>query len=190
MAFDNIEIEIKIKIDENQVEQAKLNLNKLGQLKNITEQIDTYFAPSSNNYLLEKFPFKWFSIRERNGKTILNYKHFFPEGAEQHSYCNEYETELSSKESMKAILNELNIFEVVEVNKVRETYIIGDNYEIVLDNVKGLGYYLEIEAMKDMGSPENVKSEMMQFISSIGITNYVVDHRGYPFELLKLSGKL
>ena len=91
---------------------------------------------------------------------------------------------------MKAILNELNIFEVVEVNKVRETYIIGDNYEIVLDNVKGLGYYLEIEAMKDMGSPENVKSEMMQFISSIGITNYVVDHRGYPFELLKLSGKL
>ncbi|MBK7692349.1 MAG: hypothetical protein IPJ31_15015, partial [Bacteroidetes bacterium] len=68
--------------------------------------------------------------------------------------------------------------------------IIGDNYEIVLDNVKGLGYYLEIEAMKDMGSPENVKSEMMQFISSIGITNYVVDYRGYPFELLKLSGKL
>ena len=55
MAFDNIEIEIKIKIDENQVEQAKLNLNKLGQLKNITEQIDTYFAPSSNYFELQTF---------------------------------------------------------------------------------------------------------------------------------------
>ena len=190
MAYDNTEIEIKIQIDESDFASIRSNIQSLGKLKNSMVQIDTYFAPKSENYLLEKYPFKWFSIRQRNGKSILNFKHFFPEGAEKHSYCKEFETEISNSDNMKSILNELGIFEVVEVDKTRETYLIDDKYEIVFDVVKGLGSFLEIEAMKNLGSPEETKKEMMSFLGSIGVVKYSIDYRGYPFQLLKQQGKI
>lgn len=190
MAFNNKEIEIKIKLDDLEFTKARQKLIEVGTLQNTMEQVDTYFAPKSDNYLLEKYPFKWLSIRQRSGKSILNFKHFHPERAEKHTHCDEFETEITNAENMKSILEELQIVEVVEVNKKRETFLIDDRYEIVLDTVKGLGSYLEIEAMKDLGNPEITKEQMMDFLTELGIAKFTIDYRGYPFELLKLSGKL
>lgn len=189
MAFDNKEIEIKIRLDNDTLSTIRESLVKVATFKGATSQVDTYFVPKNENFLLEQFPFKWLSIRQRNGKSILNFKHFFPEGAEKHVYSDEFETELSNPIAMKSILNELGINEVIEVNKRRETFLVDDRYEIVLDTVKDLGSFLEIEAMKDMGTPEVTKQEMLDFLKSVGINKFEIDYRGYPFQLMKKTDK-
>lgn len=190
MAYDNIEIEIKIKISKDEFDAIKERITSIGIFKNTTQQIDTYFSPNSENYLAEKYPYKWLSLRERGGKKILNFKHFFPEGAEKHTHGNEFETEISNTDAMKAIFHELGIAEIVEVNKTRETYVIDDKYEIVLDSVANLGYFLEIEALKNIGNPEETKQHMINFLNSIGISELNIDYRGYPFQLLKLNKEI
>lgn len=188
MAFQNIEVEVKIKLENKEINNIRDALMKISSLKKTSHQIDIYYAPKHENYLLEKFPFKWFSIRQRDNKSFLNFKHFFPEKEEKHSHSNEYETEVSNYEAMRAILNELDIMEIVTVDKIRETYLIDDMYEIVLDMVKDLGNYLEIEALKLQGDIKNTRNEMINFLNAIGIMNLNIDYRGYPYQLLKLKG--
>lgn len=188
MAFDNLEIEIKIKLDINEFKNVSVQLSKVSNFVNQTKQIDKYFIPKHDNYLKERNPFKWFSIRHRDNKSILNFKHFFPEDAETHTYCKEYETEIFDLKSMIAILTELDIYEVVEINKTRDRFIVDDKFEICLDTVADLGHYLEIEAIKDQGGIENTKNEMKLFLSSLGLNTLNIDYKGYPYNLLLKKG--
>jgi adenylate cyclase class 2 len=185
MPFDNIEIEIKVKIDESDYTNVKNKLAQIAHFVSVSSNIDTYFSPKENNYLLEKFPYKWLSIRQRNKTISLNYKHFHPEGAEKHTHCDEFETQIMNADAIKSILNELGFIEIVTVDKVREKYIFEDKYEIALDRVVNLGTYIEIEALKNLGDFEKIKSEMFQFLSVLGVNKYTIDHRGYPFQILK-----
>jgi adenylate cyclase class IV len=40
---------------------------------------------------------------------------------------------------------------LITINKEREVYNFGNEFEISFDKVKGLGYFVEIEAKKDFG---------------------------------------
>lgn len=187
MAYDNKEIEIKIKLDAPAFAAARSKVKAVAALKGVTTQVDTYFAPQADNYLLETFPYKWLSLRERGDKCILNFKHFFPEGAEIHTHCTEFETEVTRPSSLISIFRELNIVEVVKVHKQRELYIYCDLYAIALDTVKSLGCYLEVEALKELGTPETTKRQMFEFLSGLGIDQFELEYRGYPFRMLELQ---
>lgn len=182
MAYDNIEIEIKIETSVTEFNLAKENVSKIAIYKGISHQIDDYFAPDAKGYLdNEQFPYKWLSIRQRSGKTILNYKHYFPEGAEKHQYCNEYETGVDSVETLEKIFGELKITKLTQVDKKRDIFIFNDELEIVFDEVKNLGYFIEIEALKDLGGIEKTREKVNGFIEVLGVKNFRMDYRGYPF---------
>ena len=87
---NDVEIEIKIKISKEKYQSLKENLKKISKYDKITMQKDEYFTPESMDFTKEQYPFEWLSIRERDGKKILNYKHYYPEGAEKHEWFNEY----------------------------------------------------------------------------------------------------
>jgi len=184
MAYDNIEIEIKLKLDDEQVVTVLSNIKSKAVLKAESQQKDSYFVPIDDNYLDEKFPYKWLSIRERGNDKILNFKHFYPEGAEKHSYGKEYEVKIDNIDNLVLIFEELKIKNIVTVEKNRVTYQYEDLYEITIDNVVGLGYFMEIEALKKIGTPEETKSTMIEFVKSLGVDNLNIDYRGYPFLLL------
>lgn len=187
MAYDNIEIEIKIKVDESSFETARKQLNQIAVYKGKSNQIDTYYSSKEEGYLgKEEFPYKWLSIRERSGKIILNYKNYYPEGAEKHQYCDEYETEVGSVEAMNSILNCLGVERIAVVDKVREKFVFKDEFEIVLDSVKDLGCFIEIEALKDLGGIEVTRQKVEEFISNLDISSYKIDYRGYPFLIFEL----
>lgn len=185
MAVDNVEIEVKIKLSsEIEYNLLKDSVNKISKFQSETFQIDEYFSPKSKDFLQEKFPFEWLSIRHRNDKSILNYKHFFPEGAEKHEYCNEYELTISDSEMMKKIFESLDIESKVIVEKKRQTYVYKDEFEIVLDEVKNLGFFIEIEAIKDFGGVELTRERLNEFVKELNINVNNIDYRGYPFQLL------
>ncbi len=190
MAKNNIEIEIKIKLTSEELERVKKLLIQRSNEHTVTKHIDRYFTPKHENYLDNKYPFKWLSIRERGSKAIINMKHFYPEHQPSHDYCKEFETEVKDINSIISIFNELEMTEVIQINKTRESFLIEDKFEVSLDIVNELGNFLEIESIKESESIDETKKQLLQYLNSLGIENPNIDNSGYPFLLLNHNLKI
>ncbi len=188
MAHDNIEVEIKIPVDEKTFAIAREKLVKVATNKGISRHSDTYFTPSHRNFVELRFPSEWLSIRRRGHRAILNYKHWYPENREFNTHCDEFETVVSSPEQLERILSILNFRELVTVEKQREVFVYSDEFEIALDVVNDLGRFIEIEALKDFGGVEETRKRLIDFSARIGIPDPKMDKRGYPYELMKKRG--
>ena len=186
MAHDNIEIEIKIHLDEASFLRIKDKLTKIALFDKVSRQVDEYFTPANRNFLEPEFPFEWMSIRNRSGKSILNYKHWYPENAEVTTHCDEIETEVDGIQ-LKKIFSALNFKHLITVEKQREIYMFQDEFEIGLDTVKDLGFFIEIESIKDFGSVEKTRKKIFEFAEILGI-DHSRELRGYPFLLMKKKG--
>lgn len=103
MANKDVEVEIKIPLDENNISNIKGKLDKIGKFIKTIKQKDEYFIPSHRNFMEPKYPFEWISIRERGDKVILNYKHWYPENVENGTHCDEFETLIDNSEQLKKI---------------------------------------------------------------------------------------
>lgn len=185
MAHNDQEIEIKIPLTKAKFLSVKQQLKKLAKFIKKTAQEDTYFTPIHRNFLKPKYPFEWFSIRKRGSNAELNYKHYYPEYAENHTHCDEYETKLERFDQIEKILKALNIKRLVTVNKIRETYNYKNQLEIALDQVRGLGYFIEIESTKNFGCVQKTRQKLFGFAKSLKIDTNRTDKRGYPYLLMK-----
>ncbi len=182
MAQDNKEIEIKIPVSEAKYNEVKEKLKNYF-IKH-SSQKDTYYTPAHRNFVAEKYPFEWLSIRERGDKKILNYKHFYPERAEVNTHCDEHETEIKDKEQIEKILKALDFKELIIVKKERSTYE-QDDYEIALDKVDELGCFIEIESVKHKETIEKTRQALFNYAKTLGLGNEEADKRGYPYLILK-----
>jgi adenylate cyclase class 2 len=190
MANDNVEIEIKIQLDEETFYRVREKLKKIAEFMRNSQQVDEYFTPAHRNFVEPKFPFEWLSIRRRDGKAILNYKHWYPENVEVATHCDEFETEIQNPDQLKRIFSALDFKRLVTVEKEREVYLYKDEFEIALDKVKELGYFIEIEAVKDFGNVEKTRERLFEFARKLGIDISRIDKRGYPFLLMRKKGIL
>jgi len=188
MAKDDIEIEIKIALDEDDFYQIKKKLKKILKFVKSSHQVDEYFTPAHRNFVKPKYPFEWLSIRNRGDKTILSYKHYYPENAENKTHCDEFETEIKNTKQLEKIFFMLDFKKLVTVEKEREVYLYNNEFEISLDRVKELGNFIEIEALKIFGSVEKTREKLFEFAKSIGLDISKTDKRGYPFLLMKKKG--
>lgn len=183
---NDIEIEIKIKINEDKFNELKNFFNSNARFVKEVEQKDEYFTSKFEDFTKEKYPYKWLSIRERGEKKILNYKHFYPEKEEIHLYCDEYEVNVDNVERMKKILNELNIIPFALIHKIRNTYMYkNDKYEIALDKVENLGYFIEMEVKKIEMDIEEERKLLDAEAKKLNLNLADVDQRGYPFYFIK-----
>lgn len=183
MAINNIEIEVKIKVNKDDFQRLKNNIDKVSEKKKKEKHIDTYYYPLKKKgyFDTEIYPYKWIRIREFSEKSILTFKHHFPEGKKKHNYCNEYETVINNKESMDVILKELGLVQTIKVIKERETFIF-KNIEISFDIVDKLGYFVEFEALDNIEN--KTKDTLNDFIKSLNITYEIVEF-GYPLLIKK-----
>jgi len=188
MANKNIEIEIKISLEEDTFLKIKEKLNKIAKFVKKSHQIDDYFTPAHRNLVEPKHPFEWLSIRKRGDKAILNYKHWYPENVEIATHCDEFETEIKDPDKLKNIFSVLNFKKLVTVEKEREVYVYNDELEISLDKVKEIGYFIEIEVIKDFGNVEITREKLFEFAKNLGIDISKIDKWGYPFLLMKKKG--
>lgn len=132
-----LNIEIKAKSD-NQAEVRDILKSKNAVLKGIDHQIDTYFNVKNGRL----------KLREGNIENyLIHYIREDREGPKQ-SRVTLYES--SPDSSLKTILsNSIGILTVVD--KKREIYFI-ENVKFHIDSVKGLGTFVEIEAIDKDGS--------------------------------------
>jgi len=80
----------------------------------------------------------------------------------------EHETEISSKEEMEHALLLMGYKKAVRVIKTRiSTTYKGD--EIDIDEVEGLGSFMEMERLTEDGDAEKIQEELFNFFISLGI---------------------
>jgi len=188
MANKNVEIEIKIPLDEDTFFKVKEMLKKTAKFVKKSHQIDDYFTPAHRNFVEPEYPFEWLSIRKRGNKAIVNYKHWYPENAEVATHCDEFETEIKNPDQLDKIFSVLDLKKLVTVEKEREVYNYNDELEVSLDIVKELGYFIEIESIKDFGTVDATREKLFGFAKNLGIDVSKTDKRGYPYLLMKKKG--
>lgn len=112
-------------------------------------------------------------IREQGEKIIFTLK----KNRGNELDCIEKELEINDKDAMKDIFKLLDYEETVEVHKKRIKTNYKD-YEICLDQVDGLGSYVEIEKMSDEDG-EKVQDELFNFLQTLGVSREDRVFNGY-----------
>jgi adenylate cyclase class 2 len=186
----NVEVEVKIKVDN--FEEIREKVSALGKSIKSIKQIDDYYIPCHRDFFSNKpHPVEWLRIRTNPDGVIFEYdKSVNAQEDGNQEYAEEYETDVSNPEELKKILAFLDFKKIVTVEKQREYWICG-NLEIVLDDIKGLGYFVEAEAKGDFGSITEARRECINFLKKLGIKDVEGSHikKGYPVMLLEKNEK-
>ena len=166
-------INVEIKAICNDLERIRrILLERNANFIGLDHQVDTYFRSSSGRL----------KLREGNIENNLIWYQRPDQAGPKTSHCVLYKTEKDS--ALKTILHDAMGVMVV-VDKEREIYFI-DNIKIHLDQVKGLGTFLEIEAQSEEGdkSEELLNRQCIQLMDELGIRNEDLVNESYSDLLL------
>ncbi len=188
MATNDIEVEIKVSVSEEEINKTREKLKKIAKFDKKVVHEDEYFNLSNRSFLSYEYPYEWLSIRRRGGKTILTYKKLYPNNSLEFTHADEFETEIDDAEKLAKIFSAIDLKSLVVVRKTRESYHYKDEFEIALDYVEELGYFIEIEALKDFGSIKETRKKIFEFAQILGINITNKMNRGYPYLLMKKEG--
>lgn len=181
----DLETEIKIKIDEKEFNYLNSFMKSNSKYLKTVEQVDTYYNPKHRSFIDNDIISEWLRIGKRGGKTIVNYKHWYD------TYCDEYEVEIDDEKNMDRIFNVLGLEKLIVVDKERTTYFYQDKYEVALDKVESLGYFIEIE-VKNYDKEKNPNKEyddLLKLSKDLHLDLNNLDKRGYPYHLIKMKNK-
>jgi predicted adenylyl cyclase CyaB len=164
------EVEILVEL-KSSFEKAKKILSKY-DFKGVKKTLDIYFFdPKREDLKLSKEGKLWSScrVRNKNNVSFLTYKKDHYDG-ETWLYSDEYEVTISNFDCGIKILKNLGLKELVRIDNSKYTYLVGDEYEIVLEDVVGLGKFLEVEYLKTVNDDEVeiVKTKILKFINGLG----------------------
>src|SRR3989338_6066996 len=152
----HLNIEIKARCENHEKIRAILTSHK-ANFRGTDHQIDTYFNVNKGRL----------KLREGNIENFLIYYTRENKEGPKQSDVILYKTE--PKSSLKNILlNSLGILAIVD--KIREIYFI-DNVKFHIDTVKGLGTFIEIEAIDTNGTvtKEKLLEQCNNFLSLFDI---------------------
>lgn len=163
------EIEVLVEVYDN-IENVKKKLEKFNY-KGLKNTIDEYYydpkretlKPDKDNQLSHCL-----RVRTKNNEYFITYKDdVFDNG--KWLYSNEYETKIESITMIKEIFNKLGLIKFIEIDNKKETYTYKD-YEIVIEDVKDLGIFMEVEyCTNEEVDVKNIKKEIQKFINELGL---------------------
>ena len=175
----DIETEIKVKISEKEYKELIQLLKNKAKFIKESRQLDTYYQPTYRKFLNDKEINEWLRIGERGNKKILNYKNWH-----DNMYCDEYEVEIDKSDNLDKIFNILGLEKIAIVDKDRKTYFYLNKYEIALDYVKELGYFIEIEVKKYTENPIDEYNNLLKIAKSLKLNLDNIDKKGYPYHMI------
>jgi adenylate cyclase, class 2 len=175
------EIEVKIKVDD--LESVVTKLEALGcHLSAATEQRDVIFWPPTSDFLAPQAGNITMRIRYYPDRAVLTLKK--QQTSEKDNL--EYETDIKEPDEVRAMLAALGFQPIVEVKKVRRKGIFED-YEICLDDVEGLGKYVELESLAgDDQNPSEVVEKLYMVLATLGLDRTYAEDVSYPRQIYKL----
>lgn len=181
--MQDIEIEIKLPLKNPEKLINELNSKAKQDGRDIFQK-DSYYIPAHRNFLDNTYPYEWLRLRETSKGASLDYKHFHPENVEKTDYCDEFQTKVENVDALRKIFANLNFNEIIVVEKSRNTWNF-KGVEIAIDNVKDLGFYIELEAKKEFNDVKEAKQYLFDVLSELNAEVGEEDIRGYPYLVLE-----
>jgi len=159
-----VEVELKYMISPSEVNTIKSKLIKLGcQIKNKVIEKDLYYQHPLRDFWKTDEALR---LRRTENRVELTYK-----GPRRKSIAKvrkEISVLVSSFGDMHSILTVLGFKPVAEVVKERVYYSCPNDICVTLDDVKGLGYFIELEFKGKLSVNEAVKV-LLDFANKLGI---------------------
>lgn len=183
----NQEIEIKIQISSEQLELLRDWLKGNAEFIKSIHHEEFYLNNPVSSFMFQNEILDniwdaddYLRIRktEKGSSMCLKKWHKDLEKPGYHTHCDEYEFDISDSEKSLAMMENLGFTERTEVIKDRELFETED-FEIVIDNVKNLGIFVEIECRRNYDKPKEGKEDIYKFLKNIGISKFKEQARGY-----------
>lgn len=176
---NEIETEIKVRLSKEEFQRITSFMKKNATFLNEGKQMDRYYQPTYRRFLKDDGKVdEWLRIGSRGSKKILNYKKWYDK------FCDEYEVEIDDEKHLDRIFRILGLEEIVLVNKTRKTFFYANKYEIALDDVQNLGYFIEIEVKKYDTFAIEEYEKSLKVAKSLNLNLDHIDKVGYPYHFL------
>jgi adenylate cyclase class 2 len=176
------EIEIKLRVKDH--DALKRKLGEIGcALSAPIHQHDTVYAKAGDTSIWEdmKEGYVIVRIRRDDREAIFTLKQ---QRTNEHDNI-ECETRIDDADAMHRALTLLGFAPEVEVKKVRRKGKLGDD-EICLDEVEGLGAFVELERMADDDAdPKQVAEALYSKLESLGLSRKDEETRGYDTQVFQ-----
>lgn len=180
----NKEIELKMQLDQDQLAIFFAWILKHAAPGKTIQQKDYYFNHPANSFKYQAaqgFIDAHTTLRVRLSKEgdfiCCKYRKVDDKNA-QTIYREEYESQVVDGLSLIKML-ELNGFtEKTLIFKERRLFFYQD-FEIAFDQVQGLGSFVEIELKNDSNDHEKGMKQIVNFLMSTGVKEYIVHDRSY-----------
>jgi adenylate cyclase class 2 len=157
-----IEVEVKVRASHDEVEER---LEELGAVRVAEKtQKDTYFAAPHRDFAQTDEALR---VRRENGEAYITYKG--PKLDEETKTREEHETHVGDAEEARAIFESLGFEEFGTVKKQRTVYEL-DGATVTLDDVEGLGEFVEIEiGAEGDAETEEARAEILGTLERLGL---------------------
>ncbi len=152
-----LEIEVKAKVTELEALEKQI-INRGWKFRKEVVEEDTYFNHPNRDFTVTDEALR---LRKSGGKCYLTYKGPKVDGLTKTR--EEHNVEVGSAVDAQVILKNLGFKEVLPVRKTRRYYRL-EEFDIMLDNVEGLGNYIEIEKRG-----EYKPQELLDLLEDLGI---------------------
>lgn len=175
------EIEVKAKLIDAAAVETKLRAMG-AKLSPPVRQADSVYLQNGTAFKDITVNTPVLRIREQTpGKILLTYKHIRGEELDK----QEHEVAVSDGKEMAQILELSGFYQAVAFTKTRRKCAIS-GYEICLDEVDGLGSFIEIEKLisdRQNGGKEvdgqDIQKELFHFLKSLGVSEHDKVLSGY-----------
>jgi len=175
----NREVEVKARLKNREAVTAKLR--ELGC---------TFYPPVSQKDIVYTLPGSSIPLppggvalrlRTQDGRSICTTKKTISNNLD----CDEAEFDVSNPEELLHTFSLLGFTEFSRVHKVRQKAAY-QNMEICLDEVEGLGSYIEVERLTDGENSAQIQKELFEFLQTLGVAPEDQETNGYDI-LIKLK---
>ena len=177
------EIEVKIKLENSQLEQLKKWLIQHAKFMDKLQMIDYYLDnPKKSLYKISpqgfKDPLEFWRVRQVDNVYFLCNKKRVLDEIGKTIRVEENEAITPEGEVVLQIFKKRGLTDQVIIYKTREIFQYND-FEIVFDHVKNLGEFVEIELKSDEQDPIQGKKLIYDLLKKIGLTEFIQFDRGY-----------
>ncbi|MEP7162201.1 MAG: class IV adenylate cyclase [Candidatus Moraniibacteriota bacterium] len=171
-----MEIEIRAKVDDRANLEARLE----AEAKFITASVedDVYFKHETD--LERKLVLR---IRRKASGSILTFK---GKTTGDDTAWQDVDLPLSNPDDLENILFSNNYVKVVQIQKSRRSYALQD-YEVNLDDITGLGTFIEIEGRGDETERRQVEDDISLVLNNLGVSKEHIIRKGYVALMLEKS---
>ena len=182
------EIEVKIFLSGDLCKTVESVLSGVAELKRDFRQVDRYFNAPHRDFLKPEHPLEYFRLRDTEGIAELTYKHIHLSNEGKFLYADEYETKIKDAEQLLNILKVLDFEEFITIDKHRKEYEYEGKLEIVLDRVKDLGNYIELEAKVEFDNLQSAREYIFSVVEKLGLSADDQCSDGYVLAMMKKKG--